>query len=189
MADFPLAPRHGRCERIGLVAALIGDGVYDALSWAALGGTVMLIAPISAKAARRLLTLAVKSASYGNIDSIAGEYAKLVNDETGDIAARLRALFRRDAREDPVRQREIEKLTERFVDQIWEDKDLLRGVLTGGEFKFTLEGIQTRPAQQRRPAGLARRRPCPHCGPHPATRLDELLPWNWTPQIQVAKAA
>jgi len=24
---------------------------------------------------------------------------------------------------------------------------------------------------------------------HPATRLDELLPWNWTPQIQVAKAA
>ena len=24
---------------------------------------------------------------------------------------------------------------------------------------------------------------------HPATRLDELLPWNWTPRIQVAKAA
>lgn len=24
---------------------------------------------------------------------------------------------------------------------------------------------------------------------HPATRLDELLPWAWTPQIQVAKAA
>lgn len=24
---------------------------------------------------------------------------------------------------------------------------------------------------------------------HPATRLDELLPWNWVPQIQVAKAA
>lgn len=24
---------------------------------------------------------------------------------------------------------------------------------------------------------------------HPATRLDELLPWNWAPQIQVAKAA
>ena len=24
---------------------------------------------------------------------------------------------------------------------------------------------------------------------HPATRLDEMLPWNWTPQIQVAKAA
>lgn len=24
---------------------------------------------------------------------------------------------------------------------------------------------------------------------HPATRLDELLPWNWVPRIQVAKAA
>jgi transposase len=24
---------------------------------------------------------------------------------------------------------------------------------------------------------------------HPATRLDDLLPWHWTPQIQVAKAA
>ena len=24
---------------------------------------------------------------------------------------------------------------------------------------------------------------------HPATRLDELLPWNWAPRIQVAKAA
>jgi hypothetical protein len=24
---------------------------------------------------------------------------------------------------------------------------------------------------------------------HPATRLDELLPWHWTPQIQAAKAA
>ena len=24
---------------------------------------------------------------------------------------------------------------------------------------------------------------------HPATRLDELLPWNWVPQVQVAKAA
>ena len=24
---------------------------------------------------------------------------------------------------------------------------------------------------------------------HPATRLDDLLPWNWAPQIQVAKAA
>lgn len=83
------------------------------------------------------------SDTSGTIDTVLA-YAKLVNDETGDIAARLRTLFRQDAREDPVRQREIEKLTERFVDQIWRDKDLLRGVLTGGEFKFTLEGKPAR---------------------------------------------
>jgi len=66
------------------------------------------------------------SDTSSTIDTVLA-YAKHVNDETGDIAARLRTLFRQDAREDPIRQREMEKLTKRFVDQIWEDKDLLRG--------------------------------------------------------------
>ncbi|WP_404338898.1 hypothetical protein AB2M62_07220 [Sphingomonas sp. MMS12-HWE2-04] len=67
-------------------------------------------------------------------------YAKHTNDETNDVAARLRALFRQDARKDPVRDRELEKLTKRLVKEISADKSLVKSVLGGGELSYQMSG-------------------------------------------------
>lgn len=67
-------------------------------------------------------------------------YTKRLSDETDDIATRLRAIFRQDKREDPVRDRELKELTQQLIDQITENKELLSGVLDGKGLSYKLVG-------------------------------------------------
>lgn len=53
-------------------------------------------------------------------------YAKLIKNETDDTSSRLRALFRQDTREDPIRERERTKLAESLVEQISKSKKLTK---------------------------------------------------------------
>lgn len=71
-------------------------------------------------------------------------YTKRMNAQTNDIATRMRTLFRQDSRDDPVRNREMDDLIEAFVEQIWEDRKLLKGVIAGQPFQFTLKGKYAR---------------------------------------------
>lgn len=71
-------------------------------------------------------------------------YAKLINDEAIDIGDRLRALFRQDERKDPVRDRELEKVTELLVEQISEDKKILQAILAKKELIYKLQGKSAR---------------------------------------------
>lgn len=74
-----------------------------------------------------------------SIDTVLA-YAKRIDGEAGDIAARLRALFRQDERADPVRDREREDLTEQLVKEISESASLRKAVLAGKGLSFTLKG-------------------------------------------------
>jgi hypothetical protein len=68
-------------------------------------------------------------------------YAKHTNDETNDVAARLRALFRQDARKDPVRDREFDEVIKSLVEQISGDKKLKNAVLSSnGRLSYELNG-------------------------------------------------
>lgn len=67
-------------------------------------------------------------------------YAKLIKDETDDTATRLRTIFRQDTREDPIRNRERQKLVTSLVEQISEDKDLTKEVLAGRPLEYKLTG-------------------------------------------------
>lgn len=67
-------------------------------------------------------------------------YAKRIDGEASDIATRMRALFRQDKREDPVRDREQKELTEHLVKEISENASLKKAVLAGQGLSFTLEG-------------------------------------------------
>ncbi|MGR4889388.1 helix-turn-helix domain-containing protein [Sphingopyxis sp. LARHCG72] len=77
------------------------------------------------------------------IDTILA-YTKRVDDETIDIGDRLRAIFRQDTREDPVRDRELKKLTENLIEQISEDKDILKAVLAKQKLSYTMRGKPAR---------------------------------------------
>ena len=58
---------------------------------------------------------------------------------------------------------------------------LFAGSDRGGERAAFMYGLHHhREAQRRRSAGLARRRSRPSIASHPAARLSDLLPWNWT---------
>lgn len=63
-------------------------------------------------------------------------YSKLAFDEAKDVSTRLRALFRQDEREDPVRQREHRKLLAEATKQIRSDEELLSLVMSGGKLQF-----------------------------------------------------
>lgn len=67
-------------------------------------------------------------------------YAKRIDGEAADIASRMRAIFRQDEREDPVRDREKQKLTEHLVKKMSEDASLKKVVLAGRGLNFTLKG-------------------------------------------------
>lgn len=67
-------------------------------------------------------------------------YAKLIKDETEDNATRLRTIFRQDAREDPIRDRELKKLVDLLVDQISKDKDLTKAVLARQPLSYQMSG-------------------------------------------------
>lgn len=67
-------------------------------------------------------------------------YAKRNDGEVADVATRMRALFRQDERDDPVRDREQTKLTEHLVKEILEDANLKKAVLAGRGVSFTLKG-------------------------------------------------
>jgi len=71
-------------------------------------------------------------------------YAKRVDDETQDIARRLRTMFRQDDRKDPIRDRELKKLTQKLVGLISEDRDLVEAVLAKGELSYELRGKAAR---------------------------------------------
>ncbi|WP_282950292.1 ATP-binding protein [Sphingopyxis sp. Geo24] len=77
------------------------------------------------------------------IDTILA-YAKRVDDETIDISDRLRALFRQDERDDPVRDRTRKELTQELVDQISEDADLMKAILANRELSYTMRGKTAR---------------------------------------------
>jgi GNAT superfamily N-acetyltransferase len=67
-------------------------------------------------------------------------YAKHIKDETNDVAARLRAMFHQDMRQDPIRDREMKKLVDQLVKQISDDKELLKAVLSKKSLSYNLQG-------------------------------------------------
>lgn len=67
-------------------------------------------------------------------------YAKLIKNETDDTSSRLRALFRQDTREDPIRERERTKLVESLVEQISKSKKLTRAAVEGKSLSYTMKG-------------------------------------------------
>ncbi len=69
---------------------------------------------------------------------------KRVDGRAADVADRVRALFRQDAREDPVRDREFEKLIEELVDQISSDRRLKSAILAEKPLSYKLKGRQAR---------------------------------------------
>lgn len=74
------------------------------------------------------------------LDRIQALVAKLTID-TGNANSRLRALFRQDKREDPVRKKARLQYVNSLIKQIEEDKSLFDHVAAGG--KLTLEGKQS----------------------------------------------
>ncbi len=71
-------------------------------------------------------------------------FTKRVESHTADTADRMRALFRQDSRKDPVRDRELEKLTERLVEQISGDGRLKKAILADTPLSYKLKGRQAR---------------------------------------------
>ncbi len=69
------------------------------------------------------------------LDRIQGLVAKLTLD-TDNANSRLRALFRQDEREDPVRKRAIKQYANRYINQITEDKKLFAHVIAGGQLSI-----------------------------------------------------
>jgi len=67
-------------------------------------------------------------------------YAHGINDQANDISARLRALFRQDKREDPVRTAARKKLLDEAVKQLSEDRDLLKKLSAGGGVEMSASG-------------------------------------------------
>ncbi|WP_162246364.1 GNAT family N-acetyltransferase [Rhizobium sp. Root1204] len=60
-----------------------------------------------------------------------------VEQSTGDITERFRALFRQDGRDDPVQKRERNKLVNRFIKAIDGSDDHLETIRSGGDLAMT----------------------------------------------------
>jgi hypothetical protein len=73
------------------------------------------------------------------LDSIQGLIAKLTVD-TDNVNSRLRALFRQDEREDPVRKKARVQYVNRLIEEIKEDEGLFAHVVAGGN--LTTKGKQ-----------------------------------------------
>ena len=73
------------------------------------------------------------------LDSILA-YTVWLNDEAKDISGRLRALFRQDDREDPVRTRVRKEVMNNVIKQLSEDRDLFKKVAAGGSVSMSLQG-------------------------------------------------
>ncbi|WP_180336057.1 AlbA family DNA-binding domain-containing protein [Pleomorphomonas diazotrophica] len=68
-------------------------------------------------------------------------YVTRINSETNDIASRLRTMFRQDKRDDPVTERERNKLRGELVDQLLNDRKLLDTLAKGtAAVKIGVEG-------------------------------------------------
>lgn len=72
------------------------------------------------------------------LDTIQGLVATL-NIDTGKANSRLRALFRQDKREDPVRKKARLQYVNALIKEIREDKDLFAHVVAGGELSLKSE--------------------------------------------------
>lgn len=77
--------------------------------------------------------------SEGTIDTILA-YVKQVSDEANDTASRLRALFRQDKRDDPVRSEARKKLLDQAIEQLSKDSELVKKINAGGSVSLTAEG-------------------------------------------------
>jgi hypothetical protein len=73
------------------------------------------------------------------LSTIQGLVAKLTTD-TDDVNSRLRALFRQDKREDPIRKKARLQYVNRRINEIREDENLFAHVVAGG--KLTVKGKQ-----------------------------------------------
>ena len=75
------------------------------------------------------------------LSSIEGLVARLTID-TGHVNSRLRALFRQDKREDPVRNKADLQYVNDLIKQIYEDKTLFDHVVAGGDLKVKSESLE-----------------------------------------------
>ncbi|MGO9360640.1 MAG: helix-turn-helix domain-containing protein [Xanthobacteraceae bacterium] len=75
----------------------------------------------------------------GTLSSILA-HAQRLSDESNDISTRLRALFRQDKRDDPVRAKAREELLEEIVKQLLKDPDLHKKIAAGGSVSMTAQG-------------------------------------------------
>lgn len=73
------------------------------------------------------------------LDSVLA-YVTRINTETNDQSARLRTLFRQDKRQDPVHDREREKLRGELVEQLMKDRTLLKGLRDGRGLSVSANG-------------------------------------------------
>lgn len=67
-------------------------------------------------------------------------YTKATHDESGDISTRLRALFRQDSREDPVRIKAHKTLVDAIVEQLTNDPALFKHLTQGKQAEFQTRG-------------------------------------------------
>ncbi|PNQ76465.1 hypothetical protein BA950_08370 [Erythrobacter sp. SAORIC-644] len=75
------------------------------------------------------------------VDAILARVA-LVQRDAQDANARLRALFRQENRDDPVRERYKAELVNEILEQITGDPDILRAALRGDHLSGSLKGAQ-----------------------------------------------
>lgn len=79
----------------------------------------------------------------GDTESTLGSvlaYVRAINDQTQDATTRLRALFRQDKRDDPIRATARKELLDQAVKQLSEDRSLLDQIQRGGTTSLTAKG-------------------------------------------------
>jgi len=77
--------------------------------------------------------------SENTIDTILA-HVRLLSEEANDTASRLRALFRQDKREDPVRAQARKKFLEEMIAKLSEDQNLINAIRDGAKVSMTATG-------------------------------------------------
>lgn len=88
-------------------------------------------------------TLGWAESSLGDTESTLSTILALVrrtDKDTQDISARLRALFRQDGRDDPVREKTINVFRDKLVEQLSKNPALLKAATSGASIQVTLTG-------------------------------------------------
>lgn len=70
-------------------------------------------------------------------------YAQRLNTEVGDLTTRIRAMFRQDKRQDPIYDRERNKLLNEIADKLRNDKEnlkILKSIKAGNPFTISMKG-------------------------------------------------
>src|SRR3546814_256236 len=63
-----------------------------------------------------------------------------LSEETDDVTARLRAIFRQDGRADPVREKARAQLIKQFAHELAEKPALAEHIKNGGDVQFSVRG-------------------------------------------------